>query len=153
MGMHLVPTSRHSRRRADWFPDAVWTAKGLNTATLLLTRLRRIRSTIGAGSFFFTCLGPPSGTFGTCSGPICDGNAEAASCDGAFQIVFCSGFWEGDADSQAATILHESAHNFAAFILDSGREGNAECYARFVQNAGGSNIGGQRSDLCPDPST
>jgi hypothetical protein len=130
--------------------DRVWKQDGVGTAALLLRRLRLIRGTIGEGSFFFVCLGPQVGTIGDCSGPICQ-NANSASCAGSFQIDLCIGFWEEDADFQAGTVLHESAHNFAAFIQDTGREGNATCYVRFAQIAGGSDIGGQRPDLCPDP--
>jgi hypothetical protein len=133
--------------------DRVWNQDGgvgNYTAALLLKRLRLVRSTIGAGTFFFVCLGPAVGTIGVCAGAICQG-ANSRSCAGSFQIDLCTGFWEEDAASQAGTILHESTHNFAFFVQDVGREGNAECYARFAQVVGGSDVGGQRLDLCPDP--
>jgi hypothetical protein len=141
--MGLDPNSAH-----------VWRDKGVGTAALLLLRLRAIRGTIGSGSFFFTCLGPLNGTLGPCApGPICQG-ANAATCPGAFQTAFCEGFWTESAAFQAGTVLHESAHNFATFILDPIRrgEGTAECYARFAQVVGGADVQGQRADLCPDPS-
>ena len=132
----------------------VWSGRGIGTARLLLRRLRLIRSTIGAGSFFFTCIGPANGRIGACEGPICgaDGRgAEAASCGGSFRTNFCIPFWESDADDQAATIVHESSHNFADFILDSGREGNAECYARFVGIVGDAGDDFGSAALCADP--
>ncbi len=124
---------------------------GNYTAALLLRRLRLIRGTIGSGSFFFVCLGPASGTVGACAGTICGGGAFAASCPGSFFIDLCPPFWQDDADGQAITILHESAHNFAEFIGHTGREGNAECYARFAAFVGGGDVGGVDTALCPDP--
>ena len=134
-------------------PDSenVWKRTGIGTAELLLRRLRAIRRTIGAGSFFFVCLGPANGAIGSCAGTICGGGANAASCDGAFQIDFCVPFWSETPEHQAETLLHESTHNFAAFIQDTGREGNAGCYSRFVQVAIGVDESAQRADLCPDP--
>jgi hypothetical protein len=131
--------------------EAVWTGRGIGTAGLLLRRLRLIRGTIGAGSFFFTCLGPASGTIGSCTGPICDGDAEAVSCAGSFRIHFCEPFWTESAGERADTILHESSHNFAEFMGDAGREGNAACYTRFVQIAADVPEADQRLDLCPNP--
>jgi hypothetical protein len=128
-----------------------WTGRGIGTAGLLLRRLTLIRPTIGAGSFFFTCLGPASGNIGVCSGPICDGNAEARSCAGSFRMVFCEPFWGLDAQRQGDALLHESFHNFAFFIQDSGREGNAECYTRFAQILSNIDEANQRLDLCPNP--
>jgi Domain of unknown function (DUF4157) len=123
------------------------------TAELLLRRLRLIRGTIGSGSFFFTCLGPQNGSIGPCVGPICAA-ANAASCAGSFLIDFCQGFWTEDSEFQAGTVLHESSHNFAAFIGATREVGNgsdvAECYSRFAQVVGGTDLGGQRPDLCPD---
>jgi hypothetical protein len=124
------------------------------TAELLLRRLRLIRGTIGSGSFFFTCLGPLNGSIGVCAaGAICDG-ANAATCPGTFLTDFCEGFWTEDAEFQAGTVLHESAHNFAEFIGAKGEVGNrsdiAECYSRFAQVVAGTDLGGQRPDLCPD---
>jgi hypothetical protein len=143
----------HGLRIMGLDPDdpRVWSGRGIGSARLLLRRLRLIRSTIGEGSFFFTCLGPARGKIGKCEGAICDGNANAASCGGSFRINFCRGFWEEDAELQADTIIHESSHSFADFILDSGREGNAECYSRFVQIVAGVDEAEQRADLCPDP--
>jgi hypothetical protein len=129
-----------------------WTGRGIGTAGLLLRRLRLIRGTIGIGSFFFTCLGPASGTVGNCAGALCDGNAEARSCAGSFQMILCPEFWGlGDAERRGDAILHESCHNFAAFIQDSGREGNAECYVRFAQIVSDVPEANQRTDLCPNP--
>jgi len=128
-----------------------WTGRGIGTAGLLLRRLTLIRRTIGAGSFFFTCLGPASGTIGNCSGALCDGNAEARSCAGSFRMVLCAPFWALGAQGRGDAILHESCHNFAAFILDAGREGNAECYTRFAQILSNIDEANQRLDLCPNP--
>lgn len=128
----------------------IWRGRGIGTARLLLRRLRLIRSTIGAGSFFFVCLGRARGRIGSCEGDICT-NAEAASCGGSFQIHLCRPFWEADPESQASILLHESSHNFADFIQDRGREGNAECYTRFVHIVTGIDEALQRPDLCPDP--
>jgi hypothetical protein len=133
--------------------EKVWKqADGVGTAALLLKRLRLIRGTIGEGSFFFTCLGPQSGNIGTCAGPIC-ANAVAVSCPGSFLMDSCEPFWTGTPEDRAARIVHESAHNFANFIGDERHvgEGVAECYARFAQTVGGSNVANQRTDLCPDP--
>lgn len=130
--------------------ETVWKKTGLNTAHLLLRRLGAIRKTIGAGSFFFTCLGPNSGKIGKCAGPICKG-AAARSCAGSFRIVFCVGFWQQNAQVQGNMILHESAHNFADFIQDSGREGNAYCYTRFAEILSGTPETNQRTDQCPNP--
>lgn len=130
--------------------EKLWKGRGLNTAELLLRRLHLIRGTIGTGSFFFTCLGPTSGTIGSCSGSICQG-ADARSCGGSFRIVLCTGFWERDSENQGSEILHESAHNFADFIQDVGREGNAACYARFAEIVAGVDEAEQRTDLCPNP--
>ena len=151
LGLQLMGLDPNSER--------VWKQTGgvgNYTAALLLRRLRLIRSVIGGGGFFFTCLGPRNGTIGTCvSAPICDGNAEAVSCAGSFLIDFCDFFWRHDLENQAATIIHESAHNFAEFIGAHGEvgrgEGIAECYARFAQVVGASDIANQRTDLCPDP--
>jgi hypothetical protein len=127
---------------------------GNYTAALLLRRLRLIRGVIGSGGFFFTCLGPQNGTIGHCAGPICS-VGEAGTCSGSFLIDLCEPFWVHDDEDQAATIIHESAHNFAEFIGARGEVGNgasiAECYARFAQVVGGSNIAHPRTDLCPDP--
>ncbi|MGH7841779.1 MAG: eCIS core domain-containing protein [Candidatus Binataceae bacterium] len=140
-------------------PDSerVWTQHGgvgNFTAALLLRRLRFIRGPIGKGDFFFVCLGPPAGTISDCSGPICQG-AEAASCAGSFITNFCEPFWRGSDADQAATIIHETSHNFAEFIGSAGEIGRgeniAECYVRFAQVIGGVDIGEQRLDLCPDP--
>ncbi len=130
---------------------AVWTGRGIGSAGLLLRRLRAIRSTIGAGSFFFTCVGPANGTIGACTGTICGTGANAASCAGSFRVDFCRGFWEEGPEAQGETVLHESSHNFADFIQDAGREGNAGCYSRFAQIAAGVDLAFQRADLCPDP--
>ena len=133
--------------------DRVWKEDGgvgNYTAALLLRRLRLIRGTIGKGSFFFVCLGPQVGTIGACSGPICQG-ADSASCAGSFQIDFCPSYWTLSPALQAAIITHESSHNFAAFIGDTGRQGNAACYARFADIVSGSDVVGELPELCPDP--
>jgi hypothetical protein len=131
--------------------EKVWKQTGIGTVALFLTRLRLIRKTIGEGSFFFTCLGPQDGSIGSCAGPICS-IAVAASCPGSFLIDFCAPFWVDPAEDQAARIIHESSHNFAAFVGDrvARSEGTAECYARFALIVGGG-TGPQRTDLCPDP--
>ena len=113
-----------------------------------------IRRTIGAGTFFFTCLGRASGTIADCTGPICDGpDTWAASCAGSFRTHFCPLFWDSSPEEQAATIVHETSHNFATFIQDSGREGNAHCWERFVVVNGGGpeNIVPHGADTCPEP--
>lgn len=137
-------------------PDvpAMWTAPtgtGSRSVSLLLRRLRLIRGTIGAGSFFFTCLGPASGTIGSCSGPMCDGGNHVVSCPASFRIAFCEPFWRNTAEDQAARIIHESAHNFADFVGHHGRFVNAECFVRAAQMFGGVDEGLQRTDLCPNP--
>lgn len=134
--------------------DNFWKRTGSRTADLILRRLRAIRGIIASGNMFYVCLGSASGSIGVCAGTICgaDGrSAIARSCAGAFQTHFCNAFWEQGSEDQAATIIHEISHNFAAFIQDSGREGNAECYVRFVQVAVGIDPSIQRPDLCPDP--
>jgi hypothetical protein len=146
-GLRLMGLDANSER--------VWRQPGSAanyTVELLLRRLRAIRGVIGSGSFFFTCLGPATGTIGTCAGDIC-ANAEAVSCAGTFLIDFCEPFWTGTDDNRAARIIHESSHNFAEFIGDRTARGSgtAECYARFAQVVGGTNIANQRTDLCPDP--
>jgi hypothetical protein len=141
-------------------PDdaAIWTAPagtGTRSVPLVLRRLRLIRGTIGAGSFFFFCLGTGMTNLGTCGPPTgsahqCD-NAVATTCAGQFLTVFCPDFWSDNAEDQAARIIHESAHNFATFIGDTGRFDNAECFARLVQVFAGVPDAIQRVDLCPDP--
>jgi hypothetical protein len=140
-------------------PDdaALWTAPagtGERSVPLLLRRLRLIRGTIGAGSFFFFCLGTGKPTLGNCAAAsgadICDG-AVAATCAGEFLTAFCPDFWSNDPEDQAARIIHESAHNFATFIGHTGRFTNAECFARLVQVYAGVPNAVQRVDLCPDP--
>jgi hypothetical protein len=132
--------------------DSAWRGNGLNSAGLLLRRLRLIRSTIGAGSFFFTCLGPQNGTIGSCAGPICAGGNVAASCDGSFQTNLCPPFWQDGTgvEGQAAVIVHESSHNFAAFVQHSGREGNAFCFERFPFVATGTPEPHNHTGVCPD---
>jgi hypothetical protein len=131
--------------------DAAWKGNGVGTVGLLIKRLSSIRGTIGSGSFFFTCLGPVTGTIGkSLPGPICTG-ANAASAAGTFRIDFCPPFWREGAEQQAETLLHESSHNFARFIVDRGREGNAGCYSRCAQIIAGVGAAFQRADLCPDP--
>jgi Domain of unknown function (DUF4157) len=130
---------------------AVWSGRGIGTAGLLLRRWQLVRGTIGAGSFFFTCIGPATGSFGNCAGDICANNPNAVSCAGSFRIFFCDPYWHQGAEAQAETLLHESFHNFAAFIQDAGREGNAGCYSRSAQIAANVDPAFQRADLCPDP--
>jgi len=149
LGLRIMNVDPESR--------AAWTGNGIGSAGLLLRRLRLIRGTLGSGSFFFTCLGPASGTIGSCTGPICSGGAGAVSCGGSFRIVLCSLFWRQNADDQADEILHETAHNFADFIQHGaaggtrGREGNAYCYTRFAELVGAAPDAVQRTDRCPDP--
>jgi hypothetical protein len=134
--------------------DNFWKRTGLGTADLILRRLRAFRGIIASGNMFYVCLGRASGSIGVCAGTICgaDGRAaNAASCAGAFQTHFCNSFWEESDESKAETIIHEISHNFAFFIQDSGREGNAGCYSRFAQVAAGVDASFQRADLCPDP--
>lgn len=133
-----------------------WTAPdgtGRRSVPLLLRRLRLIRRTMGAGSFFFFCDGTGMRTLGGCavtSGDICTG-AVLTTCAGEFLTAMCPEFWDLSAENQAARIVHESAHNFASFIGHTGRFTNAECFARLVQVYSGVPSGEQRIDLCPDP--
>jgi len=138
-------------------PDdsAIWTAPagtGQRSVPLLLRRLRLIRSTIGAGSFFFFCLGTGMRQLGGCAvttGDICTG-AVLTTCAGEFYTAMCPDLWSLSAENQAARIVHESAHNFATFIGHTGRFTNAECFARLVQVFAGVPVAEQRLDLCPD---
>jgi hypothetical protein len=139
-------------------PDdpGVWTVPdgtGLRSVPLLLRRLRMIRRTIGAGSFFFFCDGTGMRTLGGCaatSGDICTG-AVLTTCAGEFLTAMCPPFWDLSGENQAARIVHESAHNFATFIGHTGRFTNAECFARLAQVYAGVPVAEQRTDLCPDP--
>jgi hypothetical protein len=140
-------------------PDdpAVWNAPdgtGRRSVPLLLRRLRLIRRTIAAGSFFFFCLGTEMTTLGPCPPPagnadICVG-AVLTTCPGRFLTAMCPDFWGLSAENQAARIVHESAHNFALFIGHTGRFTNAECFARLVQVHAGVPVAEQRLDLCPN---
>lgn len=133
--------------------DRVWRQAGgvgNYTVALLLRRLHAFRNSIGSGNFFFVCLGPNSGTIGTCVGDICAGGNVASSCAGSFITNFCPPFWADSADGQAATLLHEASHNFAFFIQHSGREGNAFCYERFALIASGTTEPHDHTDVCPD---
>jgi hypothetical protein len=137
-------------------PDdpGIWRGRGIGSARLLLRRLRLIRSTIGIAGFRYTCLGPARGNVGRCVGEICGNDGESAnavSCGGAFRTALCRPFWRESPESQAETIIHERSHNFADFIQDRGREGNAGCYSRFCQVVAGVDESVQRADLCPDP--
>lgn len=134
-------------------PDdrAAWTGNGPGTIGLFLTRLRLIRRPIGAGSFFFTCIGPDTGDIGSCSGPICRGGNIAASCPGSFRMHFCPPWWRASAEFRARNIIHETAHNFADFMGHTGRQANVECFARFAQIIAEVPEAEQRLDLCPDP--
>lgn len=134
---------------------AIWTAPagtGTQSVPLLLRRLRLIRGTIGAGSFFFFCNGTGMTRLGNCEDArgICT-NAEATTCVGEFFTAFCPPFWLQSAELQAATLIHETAHNFADFIGHTGRFTNAECFARLVQVFAGVADADQRLDLCPNP--
>lgn len=135
---------------------AIWNAPdgtGRRSVPLLLRRLRLIRRTIGAGSFFFFCLGTGMRRIGTCAattGDICTG-AVLTTCAGEFLTAMCPGFWSLSAENQAARMVHEAAHNFALFIGHTGRFTNAECFARLIQVYAGVDVAEQRVDLCPDP--
>lgn len=87
---------------------------------------------------------------GTCVGDVCTG-AVAATCAGEFVTAFCPGFWTHSAEAQAATLIHESSHNFATFVSHTGLFTNAECFARIVQVFAGVPEAEQRLDLCPNP--
>jgi hypothetical protein len=130
---------------------AAWTGNGIGTIGLFLRRLRLIRRPIGAGSFFFTCIGPATGNIGTCAGPICQGGNIAASCPGSFRLHFCPPWWRASAEFRAKTIIHETAHNFADFMGHTGRQANVECFARFAQILAEVPETDQRLDICPDP--
>lgn len=140
--------------RIDPDDPKVWREPGgprNQTVALLIKRLQLIRKSIGGGGFFFTCLGPATGKIGDCDGPICGPGAFAASCAGSFRMDLCQPFWTDDAPGQVDTILHESSHNFANFIVDSGSpEGMAACYARFAEIAGGAPAEQQTAEFCPD---
>lgn len=132
----------------------IWRGRGIGTARLLLRRLGLIRSTMGIAGYRYTCIGPARGRIGDCEGVICgdDGQAaDASSCRGSFRTVFCQGFWRREPDEQASELIHEKSHNFAEFIQDRGREGNAACYARFCLIVAGVEGEAQRADICPDP--
>lgn len=122
--------------------DAVWRNRGVGTAHLLLTRLRLVRRTIGAGSFFFRCLG---------SARDC-ADAEALTAPGSFTTEFCHFFWTDlNANEQAGALFHEAMHNFAVFVGHAGRRANAECFVRFCQVLSNVAEADQRLDLCDDP--
>jgi hypothetical protein len=134
-------------------PDdrAAWTGNGIGTIGLFLTRLRLIRRPIGAGSFFFTCIGPAAGSIGACFGPICQGGNFGASCPGSFRMHLCPPWWRANAEFRAGVIIHETAHNFAAFMGHTGRQANIECFVRFAQILADVPVSDQGTDLCPDP--
>jgi len=139
--------------------ERVWKAGGSGTAALLLFRLKWVRSQIGSGSFFFTCLGAALDPLGS---SFCGSRAEtetdvdiknpALARTGGFHIFLCEGFWTTDPEDQALTIIHESMHTFSNSIQDDAKRGFqvAGCYERFVLVAAGSPEK-QRTDLCPDP--
>jgi hypothetical protein len=117
-----------------------WTRAGSNTdftVTILLKRLRGMRSIVGGGGVFYTCLGPATGTLGACApGNICNpATVDAATCG--FRTALCVPFWTEGFIDQVDTIVHESAHTFGDFVGDAGREGNAACYARCAETIAG----------------
>jgi hypothetical protein len=136
-------------------PDSrnTWTRAGVGTVDLLTRRLRAIRSTLTGTGIFYVCDPQGTITMTPCSPGTCRGEtADALSCAGSFKILLCDSFWsQGSLDERAVMLMHEHAHNFAAFIQDSGREGNAECYARFMVEANGLTSSVQSAGLCPNP--
>jgi len=148
----ISDTLAHAIRVMGLDPDsaAFWRNRGLNTAHLLLRRLKAIRGTINGGGIFYHCATQSQIIIGDCRSRGCVG-AEAESCAGSFHIILCQAWWDDSLNDQASTLIHEHAHNFAAFIQDSGREGNAECYTRFVQILNSIPENTQRLDLCPNP--
>ena len=136
-------------------PDSrrTWVRSGVGTVNLLVRRLRAIRSTLTGTGIFYHCDPQGNVDMSPCSAGTCRGEtADAFSCAGSFRILLCDSFWsQGSLEERAVMLMHEHAHNFASFIQDSGREGNAECYARFVVEANGLTASAQSAGLCPNP--
>lgn len=129
-----------------------WTDTGIGTVHLLMRRLRAIRGTLLGTGIFYHCDPQANVDMSPCAPGSCSAPGDAFSCAGSFKISLCDPFWSQPLLQERAVILmHEHAHNFAEFIQDSGREGNAECYARFVIEANGMTSSNQSSSLCPNP--
>jgi hypothetical protein len=112
----------------------------------VLSNLRTLRAGVGAANLRYTCLGPQSGTIGSCTGPICSAFV-LATCPGARRIVMCDPFWRtSTADDQAARMVHENAHRVLMIQTEGGRRFNPECFARMVQFYAG--VTPTRPDLC-----
>ena len=131
----------------------VWTDTGIGTVHLLMRRLRAIRGTLTGTGIFYHCDPQGNVDMSPCSPGSCSGGGgDAFSCAGSFRIGLCDSFWsQALLQERAVILMHEHAHNFAEFIQDSGREGNAECYARFVIEANGLTSSNQSITLCPNP--
>ena len=131
----------------------VWINTGIGTVNLLMRRLRAIRGTMTGTGIFYYCDPQSNVSMSPCTPTNCSGGgSDAFSCAGSFRIILCDPFWSQPLlQERAVIIMHEHAHNFAQFIQDSGREGNAECYARFVIEANGLTSSNQSIGLCPNP--
>jgi hypothetical protein len=113
----------------------------------VLANLRPLRDGVVATTLRYRCLGPQQGTIGACSGAICS-IGEAATCEGAREIVLCTEFWQHtDVSDQAATLIHENVHRVLLIPGHGGRRFNPECFARMVQFYAG--VTAPRTDLCP----
>ena len=145
LALTLMGLNPNSRR--------IWVRSGVGTVNLLVRRLRAIRSTLTGTGIFYHCDPQGNVDMSPCSAGTCQGEtADAFSCAGSFRILLCDSFWsQGSLEERAVMLMHEHAHNFASFIQDSGREGNAECYARFVVEANGLTSSAQSAGLCPNP--
>jgi hypothetical protein len=129
-----------------------WTDTGIGTVHLLMRRLRAIRGTLVGSGIFYHCDPQANVDMSPCAPDSCISPGDAFSCAGSFRIALCDPFWSQPLLQERAVILmHEHAHNFAEFIQDSGREGNAECYARFVIEANSLTSSNQSITLCPNP--
>jgi hypothetical protein len=130
-----------------------WVNRGIGTVELLVRRLMAFRRTLSGTGMRYYCDPQTNVNMAPCTPVSCSGGgADAWSCAGSFRIALCDGFWsEPSPDERAVILIHEHSHNFATFIGDSGRAGNAECYARFVIVANGLTSSAQSQALCPDP--
>ena len=130
-----------------------WVKTGIGTVSLLIRRLRAFQATLTGTGMFYYCDPQRNVNMLPCAADTCrGGGADAFACAGSFRIALCDPFWsQGSLEERAVILIHEHAHNFADFIGDSGTQGNAECYARFVIEANGLTSSGQSAALCPNP--
>lgn len=124
---------------------AAWTG-ARSSVGRVLANLRTLRAGVGAANLRYTCLGPQSGTIGSCTGPLCSVGV-LGTCPGARRIVMCRPFWrDSTADDQAARMVHENVHRVLFIRPEGGRRFNPECFARMVQYYAG--VTPTRPDLC-----